>query len=141
MVGLGQAVFDSMKVAEPVEGMASEPCGRPLPVLRQVSELDAVVGEHGVNAVRNSFNERFEKGGGGSRICLFDEFDHSELRRSVDGDKQVEPAFGGSHFSQVDVEEADRVGVELLPGRQIALDLGQTAYAMTLQAPVKGKNG
>ncbi len=34
-------------------------------VLRQIGELDAVIGQHGVDAVRNSFNERFEEGGSG----------------------------------------------------------------------------
>ncbi len=34
MVGLGQAVFDLMKETEPVEGVATESCGWPLPILR-----------------------------------------------------------------------------------------------------------
>ncbi len=46
MVGLGEAVFDSINEAEAVEGMATEACGWSLPVLRQIGELAAVVGEH-----------------------------------------------------------------------------------------------
>ena len=42
MVGFGQAVFDSMKKAEPIEWVAAEACGWPLPILRQISELNAV---------------------------------------------------------------------------------------------------
>jgi hypothetical protein len=60
MIGFGKPVFDSMKEAEPVEGVSTEACGWALTVLRQGGELDAVVGEHGVDAVRNSFDERFD---------------------------------------------------------------------------------
>ncbi len=45
--------------------------------------MDAVVCEQGMDAVRNGFNERFEEGGSSTHICLFDEFDHGELRRPV----------------------------------------------------------
>lgn len=61
MVGLGQPVFDSVKKTEPVEGMATEARGWPLPILGQIGELDAVVGKHGVDTVWNGFNERFEE--------------------------------------------------------------------------------
>ena len=55
MVRFGKAVFDSVSVAQPVEGMAA-PSGRnSSTVLRQVGELDTVVGEHGVDAIRNCF--------------------------------------------------------------------------------------
>ena len=124
MVGLGQAVFDSMNETEPVEGMAAEACGWSLAVLRQVGELDAVVCEQGMDAVRNGFNERFEECGSSPHICLFDEFDHGELRGAVDGYEEVELAFGSSHLGQVDVEEADRICVELLPSGLRALYLG-----------------
>ena len=137
MVGFGKAVFDSVSVAEPVEGMAA-PSGRSSStVLRQVGELDTVVGEHGVDAVRNSFDERFKEGGRSPRVSLFHEFDDGELRGPVDGHEQIELAFGGSHLGQVDVEEADRICVELLPARLVALDFGQPADAMALQTPMK----
>ena len=83
VVGLGEPVFDSMKVAEPVEGVSTEACGRPLPVLWQVGELDAVVREDGVDAVRNGFDERIEEGGGGPHIRFFHEFDDGELRGAI----------------------------------------------------------
>ena len=90
-----------------------------------------------MDAVRNGFDERFEERCCGSHVCLFDELDHSELRRSIDGHEQVELAFGGPDLGQVDVEEADRIDVELLPPGLVALDFRQTADAMTLQASVK----
>lgn len=127
MVGLGQPVFDSVQKTEPVEEMATEARGWPLPVLGQIGELDAVVGKHGVDTGWNRFNERFEEGNGSPRIGFFHQFNDGELRGSVDGHEQVELAFGRSHLSQVDVEEADRIGVELLPARLIAFHLGQAA--------------
>ena len=94
-----------------------------------------------MDAVRNSFNERVEEGGSSPQVGFFHEFDHSELRSPIDGDQQVELAFGGPPLGQVDVEEADRIRVELLPARLVTLDLGQAADAVTLQAPVKRRAG
>ena len=39
MVGLGEAVFDSTKETEPVEGMATEACGGPLAVLTSARSM------------------------------------------------------------------------------------------------------
>jgi len=76
-VGLGQAVFDSLNETELVEGMAAEARSWPLPVLRQIGELGAVVGEHGVDAMRN----RFEESRGRSHICSLHEFHDGEPLR------------------------------------------------------------
>ncbi len=137
MIGFGESVFDPMKETEPVEWMTTEAGGWPLPVLRQIGKLDAVVGEHGVDAIRNCFHEGFEERGGRSHISSFDEFNDDELRGAVDGHEQIELTLGGSHLCQVDVEEADRIGVELLPAGPIALNLRQTTDAVTLQTSMK----
>ena len=42
VVGLGEPVFDSLKVADAVEGVSTKACGWALTVLRQIGELDAV---------------------------------------------------------------------------------------------------
>ena len=141
MVWFGQPVFDSMDAADAIEGVSSEARSWSLAVLRQVGELDSVVGEHGVDAVRNGFNERLEEGRSGPHVGFFDEFDHSELRSPINGHEQVELAFGGPHLGQVDVEEADWIGVELLSARLVALNFGQAADAMTLQASMKRRAG
>lgn len=119
--------------------MTAKACRGSLSILWQVSELDSVVGEHGVDAVRNSFDERSEERDGGPRICFFDEFDDGELRGAVDGYEQVELAFGGPHLGQVDMEEADRMGIELLPLRHVPFHVRQTADAVTLQTSMKGR--
>ena len=132
-------MFDAVQQTDPVKRVSAKVGCWPFAVLWQVGELDAVIGEHGVDAVRNGCNERFEEGGSGPHVSLFDEFNHGELRGSVDGNEQVELAFGGSDFGQVDVEEADRIGVELLPPGLVTLDIGQTADAVTFQTPMQGR--
>jgi hypothetical protein len=51
------------------------------------------------------------------------QLDKREFRRSIDGDKKMELAFFGPHFGNVDVEEADRIGFELLLRRLAPLDI------------------
>ena len=55
MVGFGEPVLDAMGAAHAIEGMATEPGGRALAVLGKIGELDAVVGEHDVDAIRDGF--------------------------------------------------------------------------------------
>ena len=126
-----------MTTTNAIEGMSTPSCRKPSTVLRQIGELDSVVGEHGVDAIRNGFDECFEEGCGRLHIGLFNEFDHSELRGPVDGHEEVELALGRSHFGQIDMEEADRIDVEpLLPGL-VSLDLRQPADAMPFQSTVQ----
>jgi hypothetical protein len=110
MVGLGEPMLDPMKETESVERMATEARRRPLAVQRPAGELDAVVGEHGMDAIRNRFNERFEERRGRSHVGSLHEFNDGELRGAVDGYEQGELALGGLHLGLVDVEEADRIG-------------------------------
>ena len=55
--------------------------------------------------------------------------------------KQVELAFCGLHFGDVDVEEADRIGLELLLRGLVALDLRQPADPMALQTAMQRRAG
>jgi hypothetical protein len=48
-----------------------------------------------------------------------------ELAGAVDGHEEVEFSFGGLNLGDIDVEEADRVGFELLFGRFVAGDVRQ----------------
>ena len=65
------------------------------------------------------------------------QLDEGELGGAVDGDEQVELAFFGPHLGDVDVEVADRVALELLLRRLVALDLRQPADAVALQAAMQ----
>jgi hypothetical protein len=78
-----------------------------------------------------------ERGGrhSGHFIC---QPDKRALRRAVDRDIQVELAFGGSNFCNVDVEVADRVGLELSLWFLVVGHLRQTADIVPLQAAMQG---
>jgi hypothetical protein len=138
VVRLGQAVFDPVRPAGPIEGVTSPASGWAFAVLGQVGELDAVVGQHGVNLVRHGLDEFVEElSCRDGRRLRFEPCEHV-LRRAIHGDEQVELAFLGADLGNVDVEEADRVALESLPGGLVALDPGQPADAMALVATVQG---
>jgi hypothetical protein len=69
------------------------------------------------------------------------QFHEGELGRAVDGDQQVEPPFGRVDFSQIDVKVAERVGLEARALGLVAVDLRQSADAVTLEAAMKRRAG
>ena len=70
--------------------------------------------------------------------CLPDQLHEGELAGAIDSDIEVELAFGGVELSDVDVEIADRISLELFLRRLAALDLGQPADALALEAAMQG---
>jgi hypothetical protein len=68
---------------------------------------------------------------------FFDELDDRELRGPVDGHEEIEFALGGAHLRQVDVDEADRIAVELLPSGLVALHLRQPTDAMAFKTTMQ----
>ena len=52
----------------------------------------------------------------GAARHLLVHFDEGELRRSVDGDDEVELALRRSNFGDVDMKIADRIGLEFAFG-------------------------
>ena len=63
-----------------------------------------------------------------------------ELTRAINGDEQMQPAFGSAQLGDVDVEIADGVTLEALP-RFVAFNLRQAADAMALKTPMQGRPG
>ena len=68
VVGLCQAVLDAMHAARPVKRMAAPAGGRLLPVPGQVGELDAIVGQDGMDRIEHRFDEIVEESD--SRLAL-----------------------------------------------------------------------
>jgi hypothetical protein len=62
-----------------IEGMSPEADRWSLTIPWQIGELDAIVGEHRMDAVRDGFDERFEEDSGSTHVGLIHEFDHDEL--------------------------------------------------------------
>ena len=57
MVGLGQPVLDAMLAAAQIEHVRRKARGWTVGISRRQGELDAIVGEHGVDGVRHSCNQ------------------------------------------------------------------------------------
>jgi DNA-binding MarR family transcriptional regulator len=73
---------------------------------------------------------RLLAGRGASLVRM--QFGVSELRRAVDGDKQVEPPLRGVNLGNIKMEVADGVFSELLLRRLVTFDFGQATNAVSL---------
>jgi hypothetical protein len=60
---------------------------------------------------------------------------------AVAGDEEVEPALGGLHLGDVDVDVADGMGLEGLPGWLVALDFRQSGDAVAPKAAMQRGTG
>jgi hypothetical protein len=100
-------------------------------------EVDTVIGENSMDLVGHGRDKMAKELSGnlGGRFIM--QLDKGEFRRSIDGDKEMELAFFGPHFGNVDVEESDRVGFELLLRRLAPLDIRQLADVVALQTAVQ----
>ena len=65
------------------------------------------------------------------------QFEIGELGGAVDADEEIQFAFRRLNLSNIKVEIAERVGLELPPYRLVAPSLGQSADVMALQAAVQ----
>jgi fatty-acid desaturase len=79
-----------------------------------------VIRQHGVEAIRNSRDQRFQKSHSGLHVGTFNQRHEGELRGAVDGHEEIKLALGGAHLSKIDVEVADRVALKLLSSRASA---------------------
>ena len=136
MLDFRQPVLNPMLFTDAVEQVLESP-----PVLQAIGELDAVVREDDMNAVGHGGGQTAEELTGRGAGLVRMQFGVSELRRAVDGDKQVEPPLLGMNLGDVHVEVADGVFSELLLRRLVAFDLRQAADAVTLQTAMEAGAG
>lgn len=85
MIDLREPVLNAVLAASHVEHVSHLSCGRRGCVARRIAELDAAVGEHGVNLARHRLDQGDEEGRGGRTVGLLDQLDEGELGRPVDG--------------------------------------------------------
>lgn len=120
MLNPSQAVFDAVFLADPTKDVMEG-----VSVRAAVGELDAVVGEHRVQGVWHRRDHIAQE----LRCCHLVsrrmQFSERELGRSVDGNEEIELALSRLHFGDVNVEIADGVALEPLPGGLVTLDIGQ----------------
>ena len=133
MIDLGEPVLDAVLAANPVEDM------EPVIFMAGVTgELDAVVGQHRMDGVRNHLDQLAQELGRDHLARLLMELDIGELGGPVDGHEQAQFAFSRLHFRDVDVEIAQRVALELCLRRLVAFDLRKSADAVPLQTAMEG---
>ena len=101
-------------------------------VARREVELDAVVGQHGVDLMRDGGDQGFKEAGRRDAGCLIGQLHEGELAGPVDADKEIELAFSGLHFGNVNMKETEQVSLELALGGLAAFDLLQSADAVAL---------
>ncbi len=129
MVDPGEAVLDAVGHADAVEDVLE---GVAVPLV--VAELDAVVGEDGMDLVRHSCNQVAQELSGLHLASRRMQLGVDELRGAVDGHEQPQLALFSADFGDVHMKVPDRIGLELLLLRGIvAFDLRQAADAVPLQ--------
>ncbi len=102
-----------------------------------LGEVRAVVRENRVHPVGHGRDQRAQevaRDTAGDRLM---QLHKGELGRAVDRDQQIEPALLGSDLRDVDVEEANRVSLELGPPRLVTLGVGQPSDAVALKAAMQ----
>ncbi len=109
--------------------------GRPSRTGRR--ELDPVIRQDRVYLVGHGCDQVPEEVARDTGSGLLVQLDEGELGRAVDGDEQVEPALLGAHLGDVDVKEADRVGLEAGAPGPVAVDLRQPGDAVPLETAVQ----
>ena len=134
MLGLCQPMIDVVLGAGIFEGMRSEGLlvgdhlsdfHRRPGVASGIGEVGSVVGKNRVELVRDGLDQPAQEiRGVAARDCLA-ELDKDELRGPVDGDEEIELAFGGSDLGDIDMEIADRIGLELPLLGRLPFNLGQ----------------
>ena len=140
MLDLSQPMFDAILLAAHIEHMCRVSCRRTVGVARREGELDSVVGEDRVDLVGHSRDQSLEEGRGGGPSHLPDQLHEGELAGAIDGDVEVELAFSGLELSDVDVEIADRISLELFLRGLAAFDLWQLADAVALETAMQGRS-
>lgn len=144
MVWLGEPVFDVIRLADHVEAHLARPGG--VSIAGLFGELDAIVAAPRRPSVRSRScgcgRARLSAGVRGTpRPSACQPCRPAGSPRTwqvaVDTNEQVELAFGGLHFGDIHVKEADRVALEALSLRLVALDVGQAGNAVPLEAPMQ----
>ncbi len=147
MARFGQAVIDVVLRTGELERMRPEDLAAGHRLFDQrggrtgvarCGEVSAVVGENRVDLVRHGRDQRPQEVTRHTPCGFLMQLGKGKLSRAINGHKQVEPPFFRVHLSDVDMEVADRVALELLLGGLVTRHLGQAADAMPLQAAMQG---
>lgn len=134
MLDFGEPVLDPVVTATDAEHVHHVSGSRPIGVARRERELDAIIGQDGMDFVGHGRNQRDQKGGRRCPACFGNQLDEGELAGPVYRYVTIELAFGRAHFGDVDVEVPNRIGFELLLRFLVPCHFRQSADLMPLQA-------
>jgi len=137
MLHLCQPVLDAVLAAAHVEHVRDVASGWAIGVAWREGELDAVVGQDGVDLVGKRLDYPFQEGRRRGSSSLPDQLHDGEFARPINGDIEIELAFGGLNLGDIDVEIADGIGLEPFLGGLVALDLWQPGDAVARQAAMQ----
>lgn len=133
VLDLGEPVFDVMLAADPVKDVFEG-----INVLIMIGELDAITGEQDVEPVGHGGDEIAQESGRGHFPCLVVQFHENELGGAINGNEDIQLAFRPLNLSNINVEVAERIGLELHLRRLIPVNFGQAADIVSLKAAVQG---
>lgn len=102
MVGFCQKVFNPVGFADHVEAHGTRP--RRIAIAGLFSELDAVIGQNGMNPVRDHTQEVFEEFPNRLPIGFPDQLCDSEFSCPVDGNEEVQLTSSGLDFCYVEMK-------------------------------------
>jgi len=102
-----------------------------------IGEVGSIISEDGVDPIGDSLDEAAQEVRGGAARHLLMQFDEGELRGPVDCDDEMELALSGSNLGDVDMEIADRVGLEFALGRGFAFDLRKPRNPVALKTAMQ----
>src|SRR5665213_613054 len=137
MVRFCEPMFDAVLTTDLIEPMDPIACRPAIAIARQVSKLNAVIGEDGMQPVRDGFDQVFQERDGGGSVSLTMQLHKGELRRAIDRHEEIELALFGTYLGDVDMEVADRVGLELPLLQLVAVHVRQPTDAVALQAAMQ----
>ena len=110
MIGFRQTVFDPVSFADHLEAHGTRQ-GR-ISTTALFGELDAVIGQDGMDPVRNDTQEIFKEFPCCIPVGFFDQLCDSEFACPVDGNEEVQLAFSGLDFGNIDMKEPNRIAFE-----------------------------
>jgi hypothetical protein len=144
MVWLGQPVLDPIYFADHVKAHLPRVCR--VPVARLLGELNATrhcrsdqwrsygsIRQDRVDAIMDCLEPTLEELRGGLGACLIHELRDCKLAGSANTNREIEFALDRLNFRDIDMKEADRVTLELLALRLVALDIRQARDPVPLK--------
>ena len=133
MLDLGEPVVNLVLTADPVKDVLQ---GVNVPLV--MGKLNTIILQNNVEPMGQGCDKVAQKRRNGYPAGLLVQFNQGELGSAVDGNAEMQLAYGRMNFSNINVEVAVRVGFEHLLRSLVAVNLGRAADIVPLKAAVKG---